>query len=177
MEVKRYHPVLVGLHWLLAVMILMSLFVGSQALAETPNDDPRKIELLRAHMTAGGMILVLMLIRLATRLMTPLPPPVSTGHPLAVRLARPLHWMLYALVIAMALTGMAMASAASLPEIVFGEGLAVLPRDFSHLPERTLHGLIAPLLVLLILVHVGAALFHHFIRRDGLLQRMWFGGD
>ena len=177
MNTNRYHPVLIGLHWLLAVMVLLALYVGSQLLTETANDDPRKLDLLRAHMTAGGMILVLTLIRLATRLMTPIPPPVATGHPLGDRLARPVHWLLYGLVLAMALTGMAMASAAGLPDIVFGEGLAVLPDDFSHLPARALHGLIAPLLILLIVLHVGAALYHQFVRRDGLISRMWFNGD
>jgi cytochrome b561 len=177
MTTKRYHPVLIGLHWLLAIMVLLSLFMGSRVLAETPNADPRKLELLQAHMTAGGMILVLTLIRLATRLLTPLPPPAPTGHPIGDRLARPAHWLLYTLVIAMAVSGMAMASAAGLPDMIFGESPAVLPADFSHLPERAIHGLIAPLLMLLIVLHIGAALYHHFVRRDGLLRRMWFSRD
>ncbi|APC68490.2 hypothetical protein G7939_08750 [Ralstonia solanacearum] len=51
---------------------------------------------------------------------------------------------------------------------------AALP-DFHAFAPRVLHGIGARLLLLMALVHAGAALYHHFIRRDGLLRRMWFG--
>jgi cytochrome b561 len=42
-------------------------------------------------------------------------------------------------------------------------------------PTRVIHGAIAKVLVALIAVHASAALYHHFVLRDGLLKRMWFG--
>jgi cytochrome b561-like protein len=61
--VSRYHPLLVTLHWLLAVLILAALAVGFFALAAMENADPRKIAVLRWHMAGGMLILALMIIR------------------------------------------------------------------------------------------------------------------
>jgi cytochrome b561 len=64
---------------------------------------------------------------------------------------------------------------ADLPSIVFGASGAPLPESFFVFPTRVIHGVIAKTLVALIVVHATAALYHHFILRDGLIRRMWFG--
>ena len=66
-QVSRYHPLLVTLHWALAVLIIAALMVGFFVLAATPNSDPRKIAVLRVHMAGGMLILVLMGIRFIAR--------------------------------------------------------------------------------------------------------------
>jgi len=53
--------------------------------------------------------------------------------------------------------------------------IVALPVNFDALPPRAVHGLVAKLLMLAIGLHIAAALYHHFIRRDGLLSRMGFG--
>ena len=65
---KRYHPVLVGLHWLVAAMILISLFIGGPSLVALENDDPDKLFGLTAHMIWGIAIGSFMVVRLAMRL-------------------------------------------------------------------------------------------------------------
>lgn len=50
-----------------------------------------------------------------------------------------------------------------------------LPASFDDLAPRAAHGFFATALALLIAAHVAAALYHQFIRKDGLLGRMWFG--
>jgi cytochrome b561 len=50
-----------------------------------------------------------------------------------------------------------------------------LPEDFWVYAPRAGHGITATVLILLIALHVGAALYHQFIRKDNLLARMWFG--
>ena len=72
-------------------------------------------------------------------------------------------------------TGLATALLAGLPEIVFGSSGASLPESFAVFPTRVIHGVLAELLATLIFIHASAALYHHFIRRDRLLARMWFG--
>ncbi len=171
----RYHPILVSLHWLLAAMILGGLIMGANVLAETANDDPFKIISLRMHMSMGIAILVLMLLRLATRLFTAGPPEADIGNAFLNRLGGWMHWALYLAVVAMCVSGLATANMAGLPAIVFGGAETPLPADFSDLPPRAAHGIIATVLWLLILGHAGAAMFHQFIRRDNLLSRMWFG--
>lgn len=171
----RYHPVLVALHWLLALMIVAGLLAGGLVLSETPNSDPAKIGVLRAHMTLGLAILVLMLLRLGLRLFTARPPAADAGHPALNRAGAAAHWLLYLLVIAMAVSGIATARLAGLPDIVFGGSGAPLPPDFGIYAPRAAHGLVATLLGLLILAHVAAALYHQLVRKDRLFARMWFG--
>jgi cytochrome b561 len=172
--VKRYHPALVVLHWLIALLVLVGLVLGSFSLSTLPNSSPDKIGALRGHMIAGGAVLILTLIRMIVRRLTAHPPPASTGFAVADRLAPLAHAALYLAVLAMAGSGIAMSISANLPAIVFG-GQGSLPLDFSHLPARSVHGFAAKLLLALVTLHVAAALYHQVMRRDGLLARMTFG--
>ena len=174
MQPKRYHPALVTLHWLLALMLIVALAMGTFALKTVPNSSPDKIGALQGHMIAGGLILLLTLARLVIRLKTDHPAPASTGNALLDRLAPATHWALYLLVFLMAGSGIATSVLAGLPGIVFG-GVGSLPVNFDALPPRAVHGIVAKLLMLAFAQHIAAALFHQFVRRDGLLSRMGFG--
>ena len=57
---------------------------------------------------------------------------------------------------------------------MFGGSGKPLPESFAAYPARAVHGIVGSLLALLVLVHIVAALWHQFIRRDGLLRRMSF---
>ena len=172
---RRYHPVLVVFHWLLAFLIVFALAMGTFSLKEIPNAAPEKLFALRGHMIAGMAILALMLVRLAVRLWLPRPAPATTGNRLLDRLAVVVHYGFYALVILMAASGLATAVQAGLPAFVFGGSGAPLPESFWAYRPRAVHGVIAKLLLALVLLHVAAALYHQFARRDGLIGRMWFG--
>ncbi len=171
----RYHPLLVVLHWLLALMIIGGLIMGGNVLAETPNDDPFKLTSLKMHMGMGLAILALMLVRLITRLRTAKPPHADIGNAALNKVGSWTHWAFYLVVIAMCLSGIAISQMAGLPAIVFGGSGAPLPVDFSAYPPRAAHGILALILKLLILGHVAAFLYHQFVRKDGLFSRMWFG--
>ena len=171
---SRYHCALVTLHWLLALLLVVALAMGTFALKTVSNSSPDKIDALRVHMIAGGLILLLTLARIVVRLKTAHPAPASTGYAALDRLAPVFHWGLYGLVLLMAGSGVAMSVLAGLPGIVFG-GSGTLPVNFDALPPRAVHGIVAKLLMLAIAAHVGAALYHQFVRRDGLLSRMGFG--
>lgn len=171
MSPVRYHPVLVVLHWLLALMLIVALAMGTLVLEPLPNTSPDKIGALRGHMIAGGLIGLLMLARGVVRLVTARPPALPTGLAWADRLSAPVHALLYVLVFAMVGSGIAMSLATGLPQVVFfGQG--TLPATFDGLTPRMVHGLVAKLLMLLIALHVGAALYHALVRRDGLMARM-----
>ncbi|HEX6267141.1 MAG TPA: cytochrome b/b6 domain-containing protein [Burkholderiales bacterium] len=174
MTPEKYHPALVALHWLLAALVVFMLVMGMVSLEEIPNSSPDKLFALRGHMVIGVAILVLMLVRLVVRFSTRRPPAATTGHPLLDRAAALAHHGLYALVILMAASGFATALAAGLPDIVFGGSGKALPESFAAYPARTVHGIVGSLLAFLVLVHIIAALWHHFVRRDGLLRRMSF---
>jgi cytochrome b561 len=125
-------------------------------------------------MATGMAILVLTLVRLTVRLLTRRPPPAASGHRLLDRAAVLAHYFLYAFVILMVASGFATALSAGLPQIVFGGSGKPLPASFAAYPARTVHGIVGGLLAALILVHIAAALWHQFVRRDGLMRRMSF---
>jgi len=173
-QILRYHPLLVTLHWLLAVLIIAALALGALVMVKIPNTDPMKLEALRSHMTGGGVILLLMLVRLLVRMRTTHPTAASTGNPALDRLAWASHRLFYPAVIGMAASGLIMALQTGLPAIVFA-GDGVLPADFWAFPVRTVHYLFSRLLMALIALHVAGALYHTLILKDGLLRRMIFG--
>jgi cytochrome b561 len=172
--VSRYHPVLVVLHWALALLIIASLALGSLVLVKIPNNVPMKLEGLRSHMIGGVLILIFMLIRLLVRSRTAHPAEATAGNPFLDRVAWVSHRVLYAAVLGMAASGLIMALQTNLPWILFA-GQGSLPADFWVFPIRTVHYLISRLLMALIVLHTAGALYHTLILRDGLLSRMFFG--
>ncbi len=169
----RYHGALIALHWLLALLLAIALIMGSQQLVHIHNSSPEKVLALRAHMVAGGLILLLSLARLVVRLRTPKPAPAETGHALLDKLARLTHIALYLLVFAMAASGIALSIQANLPAAVFAQ-TAPLPPNFDAYAPRLAHGIISKALMALIALHAIAALYHQFVRKDKLLLRMWW---
>ena len=163
------------LHWLMAVLILAMLFIGVGMVATVSE---RHEWLLRIHKPLGIAILLLAVVRLAVRLRHP-PPPLPADLPMLQKLAaHASHWLLYALMIAMPLVGWAMLSAGGYP-VMLGASLrlpAILPASATAFAIlRHLHGWLALLLLLTFLAHLGAALYHGLIRRDGVLASMLGG--
>jgi cytochrome b561 len=171
--VSRYHPLLVALHWILAVLIMAALTLGALVMVKIPNTSPMKFEALRSHMLGSTLILVLMLVRLIVRMRTRHPTAASAGHPLLDRLAWTSHRLLYGAVLGMAASGWLMALQSGLPGILFDGG--TLPADFWVYPIRTVHYLFSRMLMALIALHIIGALYHTLLLRDGLLKRMLFG--
>jgi len=165
---ERYHPLLVILHWLIALLVFAALAAGI-FLKGLPNTSS-KLAPLNIHMALGTLIMFLMIARLYTRYMTKRPAAVDSGSPLLNKLAGLVHALLYVAVIAMAIAGMGIASQAGL-----NTPGASIPMDFFAFPARYGHKYIAIFLIVLISAHVGAWAYHQFIKKDKLLSRMGFG--
>ena len=171
---KKYHTIVVALHWVLALGIIFSLAAGSLMLAETPNSDPSKMNGLAIHMGIGIVILLLTLVRIVARVRTGTPDPVAGGNPMLEKLAHATHGLLYLGVIVMGISGISMALAVDLGGIVyFGSG-EPLPENFDDLAPRFVHGLVATGLMVLIALHFLAAVYHQHVLKDGLMSRMGF---
>jgi cytochrome b561 len=173
--VSRYHPLLVMLHWLIAVLIVAMLCIGFLVLEPMPNIDPQKISILLIHMSVGMAILALMVVRFVVRMRSSRPAQATTGNQLLDRIAPVTHYGFYVLVLLMVGSGYATAILAGLNRSVFQGTGEALPPSFEIYPSFVAHGYIALLLAGFIILHVLAALYHHFVRKDGLLRRMWFG--
>jgi cytochrome b561 len=170
-QISRYHPLLVTLHWVLAVLIIAELSSGFFGLAATSNSDPQKIGLLRVHMPGGVLIVALTVIRFILRRRTSRPVEATTGYPLLERIAPISYYGLYILIVLIVGTGFATAVIAGLGEIVFGPSGVPLPDSLMIYPTFVAHVLFALLLVGFIILHVLAALYHQFVKKDGLLLR------
>jgi cytochrome b561 len=160
------------LHWLMAVMVLAMLFLGV-GMASSVSERYRL--LVAIHRPLGLAILVLVAVRLVNRLLNPPPPLPDTLPPLERFAAKTSYVLLYALMFIMPLVGWGMLSAAPYPIVIYGS--LQLPPILPHDPMlyawlRRLHTDFAFLLFAVFLTHLGAALLHGLIRRDGVLESM-----
>ncbi len=168
---SRYQPVLVALHWLIALLIIGLLCLGFFVLADMPNTDPKKLDILVWHMSGGMSVLVLMILRLLIRRWSARPAPATAGSPLLDRLASIAHGNLYLIVFLMIASGWTTGWFISDAFAPHGE----LPSSFAVLPTFRVHAALAALLAVLIAAHVVAAFYHQFVLKDALFRRMWFG--
>lgn len=167
----RYNLAARVLHWTMAAMIVAMLFVGVGMVASV-SQRPWLIDL---HRPLGIAVLVLAVLRLANRLRRS-PPALPADLPRwQVLAAHASHGLLYALMLAMPLIGWAMVSAGGYPVEMFGSvrlPAIVSPDATVYAYLRDAHGWLARLLFLTVLMHVAAALFHAWVRRDGVFSRM-----
>jgi|SRR5262252_2203990 len=168
----RFSPLQRLLHWFMAACLLAMLFIGVGMVSTVM---PKYLALVSIHKSLGIAILVLALIRIAVRLYWGVPE-LPADLPEPMKLAAELsHYTLYALMIGMPLLGWTMLSAAAYPVVLY-EGIwlpAILPQsDSLHTLLWDAHFYLAFLFFALILMHVGAALFHALIRRDGVFASM-----
>ena len=169
----RYHPFHVTLHWLIAVLVILMLAVGKLVMPGIPADNPQKVMMLQTHAYIGGAIAVLLVIRLVMRFTMKRPTPADAGSPILNLLAKTVHFLLYLMLIGLAVSGLGLFQIANLLSVF--SGTAPYPADFFQFLPRMGHGLTSWLLLALVALHFGAAMYHQFIRRDNLLGRMWFG--
>lgn len=169
----RYGAVPVTIHWLTAILIIFALGSGFQA--GNALDPDTKAALLRMHIPAAIIVLLLTAFRIVWWWVFDRKPEPVRGAPLwQERLARGVHIAFYIVILGMVASGIGMIALSGAGPAIFSGAGAELP-NFLQYPPRIPHGLGASLLVALLIAHVGAALYHHFIRRDGLLWRMWYG--
>lgn len=169
---QRYGAVAQTLHWAIVVLLIVQF-----TLALLADDLPRgaeKLALITQHKSFGITILALAILRIVWRLLNQPPalPPMPRWQRVAAQCS---HWGMYALLLVMPLTGWMYSSSADRAVTWFG--LFQLPdlvgpskplNDLMH----ELHETCATALLVLIGVHVAAALKHHFWDRNGLLWRM-----
>jgi cytochrome b561 len=151
------------------------LCIGFFKLAGMSNADPQKIDILRIHMAVGMSILGLMTLRFIVRICTRRPADATTGYAALDRIAPITHCAFYLLVLLMAGSDLATAVLAGLNRSVFQGTGEPLPPSFEAYPSFVAHGYFALLLAGFVILHVVAALYHQFVRNDGLFRRMWFG--
>ncbi|NGM20743.1 cytochrome b [Roseomonas stagni] len=165
----RHGAFTIALHWG-AALVLVAAFGLGLAMDEWPRG-PQRDMVMMIHYSLGTIVLATVLLRLLRRLLVP--GIAVAGHSLTDRAASAVHALLYALMVAMPVTGALDRWARGRPLQLFGDNL--IPAPFPIGGGRLwieAHELMAWTLVALVAAHAGAALWHHVIQRDDVLRRM-----
>jgi cytochrome b561 len=171
----RYGAVSRAFHWITVALVLTAAGFGLWIAHARPDDEAFKLTLYNIHESIGVTIWAVTLARLAWRVSHP-PPPLPADLPRAlVFAARTNHTAFYVWLLSMPVVGFVATNAWGFPLTWFG--LIPLPDPVGkNIPlAETLtfiHRLMAWSLIGMIALHVTAALWHQFIRRDGTLRKM-----
>jgi cytochrome b561 len=161
------------LHWLVATLILIQLGVGIAAVSWSLS--PTKLDLFVWHKSTGMLILALVALRLLWRLGHPAPalPPDTPSWERGA--ARASHLILYVLLVALPLSGWVIASASGVPFSIFWRiplpSIAAVDKQVADTAASVHFGLLIVFVAVLV-VHIGAALRHHYVKRNDVLVRM-----
>ena len=170
--VDPYGTVGRAIHWITAVLVIGLLGMGK--LAHIDVEDGGALYVL--HGSLGVLVLLLVIARIGWRLLTARPVTPETLSPIERRISKSVHVGFYVLLALLPVSGWLLASAEqgavsffnlfSLPSLKIAAGGG--GEEFFE----ELHELLGNALLMLVALHVLAALKHHFIDRDGILRRM-----
>lgn len=171
-QTEHYDAVQITLHWLIAALIVAAIGL-IWTVQSLPKGD-LQTTLFFLHRSCGVTILALAVLRLAWRLSHSVPPPPATLPAWQQRAATATHWLLYALLFVMPVTGYLSSALLGHPVTVFF--LFDLPALGENKPYADIAGAIHATLQWavygLVALHAIAALRHHFVLRDSVLRRM-----
>ncbi len=178
---QRYTAVAIALHWLIALGILAQIAIGL-VMSEMKISRGTLFYLFQLHKSVGITIMLVVVLRILWRFTHKPPELPDEMPPLERQAALGAHVALYVLMIGLPLTGWAAVSASpfNIPTVLFG--LVPWPHlpYFSTLPDKkaaeevlgSIHSWGAWILIAVLVLHIGAALRHHFVKRDTILLRM-----
>ena len=172
--ITRYTKTAMLLHWLIAILIVGAFTMGL-VMTDIPGFTPTKLRYYSWHKWAGVTVLALAALRLLWRRANR-PPAHPAGMPAwQIRAADVTHIALYVLMFAVPLSGYLYTTAAGVPVVYFG--LFPIPAAFGADPAlnallKPVHYWLNMVLAAIVLMHVAAALKHHFVDRDDVLKRM-----
>jgi len=162
-----------SLHWSMAVLIAGQIVLGKYA--HELERSPEKLNLMMWHKSLGVCLIFLFVLRVLWRFVDQRPLPAQPGVPWERTAARLNHLALYALMLLIPISGWLMNSAKNIPFSLF----RLVPWPSLMEPNEALgklfgewHENLVTVLLVLVAIHVAAALLHHFHRRENVLRRM-----
>lgn len=175
MQITRYSTTARLLHWIMAALILLTIPAGF-VMVQPDIDRGLQNALFLYHKNVGVLLFVLVALRLAWRLRNP-PPPLPSHMPgWKARIAGATHAALYALLVLLPIAGYVRVRAGGFPiESLDALGAPSLVPRSDALAEvaKRVHYIAAISIAAVLATHVGAALHHGIVRRDGAFSRMW----
>jgi cytochrome b561 len=163
-------------HWITLAFILVMVPVGviMSDRGERNIWDALTNTMYSSHKLAGFILLWIIVARLGYRLVVGAPPDEPTLAPIQKIVSHATHWALYGLLIAIPVTGWLGVSMFPALDIFGLFSLPSIAATDADMAKRVLnlHGWLVQAFLVLGALHVGAALFHHFVRKDNVLRRM-----
>jgi cytochrome b561 len=176
---ERYTKTAILFHWLIAILIISGFCLGV-TMVNIPGLSPTKLKYFSWHKWIGVTVLGLSCLRLLTRLFSQPPAYPDSMSDLQKTGATAMHWLLYFLIFAVPISGYCYSAVAGVPVVYLG--IVPLPTLLDPNPElkpilKQVHYWLNVTLLAAFIMHVAAALKHHFVDRDGVLQRMLPGAS
>ncbi len=176
---QAYRPLARALHWIMAVLIVVQIAFGKIMTFDGPEPNlwatlAENFGLYDLHKLLGMILFGLAALRFANRIVRDVPPEDPSLEPWQRAAATLVHAWIYLLLIVVPLLGwigISLYPALTLFDLFDLPALTGTNRAASE-SVLAAHAFGAYILIALIFAHVGAALFHHFVRRDGTLRRM-----
>ncbi len=178
---SRYGSVATSLHWIIVAAIIAQYFLA-EAAEEQGDGPPSVFSAAGIHNSLGIAVLALALVRILWRLIELPPSAPATMKSYEIALARTVHIAFYFLLFAIPLSGWALATADEqplsffglfdIPQLRIGAQLPLVGGTLGEEQLEEVHEVLFNVLLGLALLHVAAALKHHFLDRDGVLRSM-----
>lgn len=174
----NYSPFARTMHWLMAALVILQIAAGLIMVSNAPPGSmlaqiTSSLRLYDVHKLLGMLLLVLIFVRIGYRVLMGAPDDEPTLEPWQKEASHFTHAWIYLLLIVVPLVGWI---GISLYPALVALGIpipAILPPDRkASAIAFAIHAYAAFLLIGLIAMHIGAALYHHVIRKDGTLVRM-----
>ena len=174
----RYDRFSIFLHWLMAVLLLGQIGLGLWMLGLPKDSSGLRAYWFNVHKSCGMVLGLLVLLRLGWALLRPRVAALPQARALQVA-ARGAHGLLYALMLVMPVSGFLGSVFSGYPIRFFGLQLPKIAGRWDGAKEllSTVHQVSAIALMVLIALHVLAFLYHQFVLKDALLQRMGWAGS
>ena len=172
---QHYDATQRAFHWLMAAVILLAIAIGV-CTKYLPEHDPSRVALLALHKSLGMTALALVVFRVVYRLFAGAPPYSEAMSPLVRLAAHGAHWALYALMVALPLSGYVNSAAGGhdIPWFGLFTWPNVMPQDkaLGHLASQA-HFWLAWAIGAALALHLAAVAWHLWVKRDDVFQRMW----
>ena len=171
---SRYTWQAIALHWVVALLIIGMLWLGF-SIEDIPRNTPARGFYVNLHKSVGVLVLMLVLLRLVWRLKHTPPALPATMPSWQASAAVWSHRLLYLCMLLQPLSGYLASSFGKYGVKFFGVPLPQWAWESKPVQSffGTIHGVVAVALLVLVVLHVGAALKHLLLDRDGVFQRMW----
>ena len=165
----QYSKRMVVTHWLTLVLLIAAWFLGD-AVNEARKEEGATLLGYAVHGLVGGAVLLLTLARFYFRSQDGVPPPL--GVTLLDKVAKGIHYALYAALILVPLSGTMQVLTSDVSAALTAWDASLLPKKFTGVTAHEVHEILVNVLIVLAVVHVLGALKHQFISKDGIMERM-----